>query len=104
MLAGGVPGEGHERPREAETAPVAHLGGQAERTQMGDAAVGGETTQGIGERRPAIPGGQIGVDGGHRGPSSQPSLLRVGGLPCGLRGPEGLGQVGGERNWHALPT
>ena len=62
-LAGDQPGEGHEPGCVGEAPPVADLGGQRQGTELADAAVGGQATNGVGERRRGGRLGQVGLDG-----------------------------------------
>ncbi len=52
----------HELARPGEAAPVADLGGQLQRAQPGDAPVGAQAGHLLGERRPGIPAGKVGLD------------------------------------------
>jgi hypothetical protein len=63
VLAWGQPAEPHELRRAGAPAPVAHLPGQRQRAQPGQAPIRAQASDRIGEWWLVVPGGQVGLDG-----------------------------------------
>jgi len=82
VLAWDQPAEPHELAGGGEPAPVSDLGGQRQRAQPRDAAVGGQPSDLPVKRRPVAPAGKVGLHG---------IQLRVADLDHGQVVPERLG-------------
>ncbi len=63
VLAGHQSGEAHEGAGGGEAPPVADLAGDAQRTELGYAVVGGQPGDRVSERAVGVPVGQVGLDG-----------------------------------------
>jgi hypothetical protein len=85
VFAWDQPAEPHELAGRGEPAPVGDLGGQRQRAQPGDPAVGGQARDLPGKRRPVAPAGKVGL---HR------VQVRVADLDHGQVVPERLGHGG----------